>query len=93
MVRGGRGRARGLGSRRGAGRLAGGDVPLRFGRPLRFGKPMRFGKHVDVVQRLTRELDAFRQMAGAARLKPDTETAKGLTKEQIEHLRSLGYLK
>jgi arylsulfatase A-like enzyme len=49
--------------------------------------------HPEVVQRLSRELDAFQQMARAARLKPDTETAKGLTKEQIEHLRSLGYLK
>ena len=31
-------------------------------------------------------------MARAARLKPDSESTKGMSKEQLEHLRSLGYV-
>ena len=50
-------------------------------------------EHPDVVQRLAKSLDAWHQMAQAAKLKPDSELAKGMTKEQLDQLRSLGYVK
>ena len=50
-------------------------------------------QHPDVVSRLAKELDGFRKMAGAARLKPDSEATKGMSKEQLEQLRALGYIK
>jgi hypothetical protein len=50
-------------------------------------------QHPDVVARLARDLDGFRKMAVGARLKPDSESTKGMTKEQLEQLRSLGYVK
>jgi arylsulfatase A-like enzyme len=46
----------------------------------------------DVVARLTRSLDAWQRGARAARLRPDGETAKDMSAEQLEHLRSLGYV-
>ena len=49
-------------------------------------------EHPDVVARLAKGLDGFRKMAVAARLKPDSESTKGMTKEQLEQLRSLGYV-
>jgi len=49
--------------------------------------------HPDVVARLAKGLDGFRKMAAAARLKPDSESTKGMSKEQLEQLRSLGYVK
>jgi arylsulfatase A-like enzyme len=49
-------------------------------------------EHPDVVARLARALDGFRNMARGARLKPDSESTKGMTKEQLEQLRSLGYV-
>jgi arylsulfatase len=48
--------------------------------------------HPDEVARLTKMLEAWRGMAKAARLKPDTEAAKSLSKEELERLRSLGYI-
>jgi arylsulfatase A-like enzyme len=48
--------------------------------------------HPQVVERLRRELAAWKQMAEQARLKPDSEAAKGLSTEEMERLRSLGYL-
>jgi arylsulfatase A-like enzyme len=48
--------------------------------------------HPDVVERLGKMLAAWRRMASAARLKPDAETAKTLSKEELERLRSLGYI-
>ena len=50
-------------------------------------------QHPDVVQRLAKALDGWHQMALASRLKPDTETTKNLTPEQLRKLRSLGYVK
>ena len=44
------------------------------------------------VARLTKILDAWQRAARAARLKPDGEAAKDMTAEQLEHLRSLGYV-
>jgi arylsulfatase A-like enzyme len=48
--------------------------------------------HPEVVERLRRELTAWKQVAEQGRLKPDSEAAKGLSKEEMERLRSLGYL-
>jgi arylsulfatase A-like enzyme len=48
--------------------------------------------HPDQVARLTKMLEAWRRMATAARLKPDTEAAKNLSKEELERLKSLGYI-
>lgn len=50
-------------------------------------------EHPDVVERLGKTLDAWHQMAKAARLKPDSETTKGMSKEQLDQLRTLGYVK
>jgi arylsulfatase A-like enzyme len=47
-------------------------------------------RHPDVVERLAKVLDGWKKGATAARLKPDAETTKALTKEQLERLRSLG---
>ena len=49
--------------------------------------------HPDVVARLSKALDGWRQMASAARLKPDAEATKNLTPEQLQRLRSLGYVR
>ncbi len=51
------------------------------------------GEHKDEVARLTRALEAWHQMAAAARLKSDGERGKDLSAEQLEQLRSLGYVK
>ena len=50
-------------------------------------------EHADVVQRLAKALDGWHQMALAAKLKPDAETTKTMTPEQLQKLRSLGYVK
>ena len=50
-------------------------------------------EHPDVVQRLAKALDGWRTMATAARLKPDTETTKSLSAEELQRLRSLGYVR
>ena len=47
----------------------------------------------EVVQRLAKLVAGWRQMAIAARLKADAETTKGLTQEQLQRLRSLGYVR
>jgi arylsulfatase A-like enzyme len=47
----------------------------------------------EVVQRLAKLVAGWRQMARAARLKPDTESIKGLSQEQLQRLRSLGYVR
>jgi arylsulfatase A-like enzyme len=48
--------------------------------------------HPDEVARLAKTLEGWRKMAAAARLKPDTEEAKNVSKEELERLRSLGYI-
>jgi arylsulfatase A-like enzyme len=50
-------------------------------------------RHPDVVARLAKALDGWKQMAAAARLKPDTEGVKNLSPEQLQRLRSLGYVR
>jgi len=51
------------------------------------------GEHPEVVQHLKKLLEGWRQMARSARLKPDADTAKGLSQEQLQRLRSLGYIR
>ena len=53
----------------------------------------RRGANPDIVERLAKALDGWQEMAAAARLKPDTETAKTLSPEQLQRLRSLGYVR
>jgi arylsulfatase A-like enzyme len=50
-------------------------------------------QHADIVGRLAKSLDSWHQMAKAAKLKPDSELTKGMSREQLEQLRSLGYVK
>jgi arylsulfatase len=50
-------------------------------------------KHPDVVKRLAKALEGFRTMATAAKLKPDSEATGNMTPEQLQRLRSLGYIK
>jgi arylsulfatase len=49
--------------------------------------------HADVVQRLAKALDGWHQMALASQLKPDAEATKSMTPEQLQKLKSLGYVK
>jgi arylsulfatase A-like enzyme len=44
-------------------------------------------------QRLAKQLDEWRRKATAARLKPDSEEAKSMSADQLERLRSLGYVR
>ena len=48
--------------------------------------------HPEIVERLAKDLDAWRAKATAARLKPDSEASKSLSPEELERLRSLGYI-
>jgi hypothetical protein len=48
--------------------------------------------HPEVVRDLAKRLESWRKMVAAARLKPDAETAKTLSQEELERLRSLGYI-
>ena len=50
-------------------------------------------KHPEIVERLAEELKAWKEKAAAARLTPDSELEKKLTSEQLQHLRSLGYIR
>ena len=49
-------------------------------------------QHPEVVERLKRELDAWRKTVSASRLKPDTEGTAALSTEEQERLRALGYV-
>ena len=50
-------------------------------------------QHPDIVARLAKQLDGWHQMATGAKLKPDSETTKSLSPEQLQRLRSLGYVR
>jgi len=50
-------------------------------------------QHPDIVARLSKQLEGWQQMTKAARLKPDSETTKSLSPEQLQRLRSLGYVR
>jgi choline-sulfatase len=51
------------------------------------------GEQKEVVAKLSRELEAWKKMAKGARLPSDSEATKGMSAEQLEQLRSLGYVK
>jgi arylsulfatase A-like enzyme len=51
------------------------------------------GANPEIVQRLAKALAGWKEMATAARLKPDAESAKTLSPEQLQRLRSLGYVR
>jgi arylsulfatase A-like enzyme len=48
--------------------------------------------HPEIVERLGKDLDAWRAKAAAAKLKPDAEASKSLSPEELQRLRSLGYV-
>lgn len=50
-------------------------------------------EHPEVVARLSKMINGWHSMASAARLKPDSETTKTLSAEELRRLRSLGYVK
>jgi arylsulfatase A-like enzyme len=50
-------------------------------------------EHPDQVKRLAELLDGWYKAVNAARLKPDSENVEGLSQEQLERLRSLGYIR
>jgi hypothetical protein len=50
------------------------------------------GEHPEVVRELAARLDALRVEATAARLKPDSKAVDGLSADDLERLRSLGYI-
>ncbi|MDP7478402.1 MAG: sulfatase-like hydrolase/transferase, partial [Vicinamibacterales bacterium] len=47
----------------------------------------------EVVERLARELDRWQRIAEQARLPDDATATEGLSQEQLERLRSLGYIR
>ncbi len=47
----------------------------------------------EVVERLAKALEAWHELALAARLEPDSEAVQDLSQEQLERLRSLGYIR
>ena len=50
-------------------------------------------EHPDVVTRLSKLIAGWREMATAARVKPDAETTKTLSADELQRLRSLGYVR
>jgi arylsulfatase A-like enzyme len=50
-------------------------------------------EHPEIVERLGKALEGWRGMAEGARLKPDAESNKTMSPEQLQRLRSLGYVK
>jgi arylsulfatase A-like enzyme len=50
-------------------------------------------QHPEVVARLSKALEGWHQMAVATKLKGDAEGTKNLSPEQIQRLRSLGYIR
>ncbi len=47
----------------------------------------------EIIERLAEELEAWHQQALAARLAPDAEPPQGLSREELEQLRILGYIR
>jgi len=50
------------------------------------------GAHPDIVERLSKELDAWKRATLAGKLKAGAEAGEALTSEEMERLRALGYL-
>ncbi len=48
--------------------------------------------HPEIVQKLSHELDLWKQHAEAVKLKSDSEGTQNMTTEEIERLRALGYI-
>jgi arylsulfatase A-like enzyme len=46
----------------------------------------------EIVKRLSKLIEDWRVNAAKGKLKPDSEAAKGLSQEELERLRSLGYI-
>ena len=46
----------------------------------------------EIVERLAGELEAWYEKVKAARLQPDSAATEGLSREELERLRSLGYI-
>jgi arylsulfatase A-like enzyme len=51
------------------------------------------GQHPDIVERLAKELDRWQQRAEAAKLPPDKELEGTLSADELQRLRSLGYIR
>jgi arylsulfatase A-like enzyme len=49
-------------------------------------------QHPDVVERLRKKIEEWQERAIADRLPPDAETAEGMSAEELEKLRALGYV-
>ena len=49
-------------------------------------------EHPELVERLARDLRAWQSRAARARVKPDAASAQTMSKEDLERLRSLGYI-
>jgi arylsulfatase A-like enzyme len=49
-------------------------------------------KHPDIVERLKKEMQAWRKRAESMRLKSDAQLAGSLSPEELERLRALGYV-
>jgi len=50
-------------------------------------------EHPDVVSRMAEALEGWYEMANGARLAPDAESTDGMSQQQLERLRSLGYIR
>jgi arylsulfatase A-like enzyme len=48
--------------------------------------------HPEIVHKLSREIDLWKQHAEAAKLKSDSESTQNMTPEEIERMRALGYI-
>ena len=59
----------------------------------RFDQKNVAAEHPEVVARLSKLVKGWHGMAVAARLKPDSDLAKTMSAEELQRLRSLGYIK
>lgn len=48
--------------------------------------------HPEIVQKLSREINLWKQHAEAVKLKSDSESTQNMTTEEIERMRALGYI-
>ena len=76
-------------------RSAGGDAGIRALQPRR--RPAEphggRGRAPDIVERLTQELPGRLRYAEARKLPTDEDAADGLSPEELQRLRSLGYIR
>jgi hypothetical protein len=49
-------------------------------------------QHPDIVKRLSKDLQLWKQKAASVKLKPDSDSTANMSPEEIERLRSLGYI-